>query len=61
MAELLNEKKRGLKLTIIDKCDYPEFREVCDMFVAKGYSVTIIDNGNVILERSSDGNNKAQD
>jgi len=51
MAELLNERKRGLKLTIIDSCDYPEFREVCDMFVEKGYTVTVVDNGNVILQK----------
>jgi len=48
---VLNEKRRGLKLTIIDQHDYEDYREVVDAIISLGYKATIIDNGNTILEK----------
>lgn len=48
---ILNEKRRGLKLTVIDQHDYQDYREVVDTIIKLGYKATIIDNGNTVLEK----------
>lgn len=48
---MLNEKKRGIKLSIIDECDYEDYREVCNFLQEKGWTITLSENGNTILER----------
>lgn len=48
---ILNEKRRGLKLTVIDQHDYEDYREVMDAIIKLCYKATIVDNGNTVLEK----------
>jgi hypothetical protein len=53
-----SEKKRGLKLTIIDSYDWEDFSEVATAIVKLGYTGTMIDNGNIVFTKeSSDSKN----
>ena len=40
--------KYGVKVTIIDEIDYPEFKEVLDAIESKGYKIKLVDNGNAV-------------
>jgi ABC-type Na+ transport system ATPase subunit NatA len=48
---MITEKKRGVKLTIIDTCDYEDYKAICDAVVVLGYSATLVDNGNTVFEK----------
>lgn len=48
---MINDKKRGLKLTIIDSCDYEDYKLVCDAISSLGFNVTIVDNGNTVFTK----------
>ena len=45
------EKKYGVKLSIIEKIDYPEFKEILDAISKLGYKITMVDNGNAVCEK----------
>jgi hypothetical protein len=47
----MHEKKRGLKLTIIDNCDWEDFSEVATAIVKLGYIGTMVDNGNIVFTK----------
>lgn len=47
---LLNERKRGIKLSIIDTYDYEDYKAICDAIIALGYKGTVVDNGNTVFE-----------
>ena len=44
-------KKHGVKLTVISKADYEEYREICDAIIQLGYKATVAENGNTVFER----------
>lgn len=48
---MMNETKRGVKLTVIDSHDYEDYRAICDAIIALGYKATVIDNGNTVFEK----------
>ena len=48
---MMSEKKRGVKLTVIDTCDYADYRSICDAIQNLGYKVTLVDNGNTVFEK----------
>lgn len=41
----------NIKLTIIDKADWFEVQKFAHFAETQGYTVTIIDNGNIVLEK----------
>jgi hypothetical protein len=48
---MMNEKKRGLKLSIIDVADYEDYKEVCDAIVALGFKAIVVENGNTVFSK----------
>jgi len=48
---MFNEKKRGVKLMIIDEHDYDDLKEICDNIKALGYKITVSENGCFICEK----------
>jgi len=44
-------KKYGVKVTIINSMDYTDFHEIISSIQSKGYKVTMIDNGNAVCEK----------
>lgn len=49
---MLNEgKKRGVKMSIIDVMDYPDYREICDAMTAIGYTVDVCENGMTVFSK----------
>ena len=48
---MIEDKKCGVKLTIIDTLSYHDFREICDAIEKLGYSIILVDNGNVVLTK----------
>jgi len=45
------EKKYGVKVSVIETMDYPEFREILDAISKLGYTITMVDNGNAVCEK----------
>ena len=46
-----NEKKRGVKVMIIDSMDYENYKEVCDAIIKLGYAGTVVENGVTVFEK----------
>lgn len=44
-------KKYGVKVSIIETIDYPEFKEILDSINKLGYTITMVDNGNAVCEK----------
>jgi hypothetical protein len=49
--ETLNDKKYGVKVCIISILDYNDFKSILDAIEKKGYTITMVDNGNAICEK----------
>ena len=45
------DKKYGVKLNIISKADYEDYKKICDAIVELGYKATVVDNGNTVFEK----------
>jgi len=43
--------KYGIKLTVIDECDYNALDEIVKAVIKLGYSVRCVDNGNFVCEK----------
>ncbi len=39
-------------MTIIDTCDYEDYKTVVDAITSLGFKPTLIDNGNTVLEKT---------
>ena len=48
----MENKKFGIKLSIIDKGDYQDYKEICDAIIKLGYKATVVDNGNTVFEKN---------
>lgn len=46
------EKKYGVKVSIIETIEYPEFKEILEAIQRLGYTVTMVDNGNAVCEKT---------
>ena len=51
---MLNETKRGVKLSVIDEHDYEDFKAICEAIRKLGYKITIADNGNFVCEKEDE-------
>lgn len=47
------EKKYGVKVSIIETIDYPELKEILDTISKLGYTITMVDNGNAVCEKTT--------
>ncbi len=47
-----NEIKKGnLKISVFDEFDFKELAEIVKLIEARGYKATIVDNGNIVLQK----------
>jgi hypothetical protein len=52
---MIDNKKYGVKLSIISTLDYKDFTEIALAIRNLGYTLTMVDNGNVVCEKIEDG------
>lgn len=43
----------GVKLTVIDRMDYADLDEIAKAIQHLGYTITVVDNGNYVCEKSN--------
>lgn len=50
---MLNEdKKYGVKLTIINQLDYLDYQEICGAVLELGYEAQVVDNGVTVFQKN---------